>query len=55
MFKIELFQKRVYDWKDVFNEVFEKKNNTCYVHYFTEHVAESIKNHGDIDLFTIQG
>jgi hypothetical protein len=53
--KISLFQKRVDEWKDKFNQVFEAKNNTCYIHYFTDHVASQIKEFGDIDLFNIEG
>ena len=51
----ELFQVRVNAWKKLFNEVFEKKNNTPYIHYFTDHLAESIRKHGDVDVFNIQG
>ncbi len=53
--KPELFQERVNKWTDMFNSIFHGKLTTVYMHIFSDHVAELIKQHGDIDIFNIQG
>ena len=53
--KHDLFQKRVTEWKELFNKLFHSKYVTNYIHYFTDHLAHAIKEHGDIDFYNIQG
>jgi hypothetical protein len=53
--KTELFQERADTWKKMFADIFHGKLSTVYMHIFSDHVAELIKRHGDIDIFNIQG
>jgi len=53
--KTDLLQQRMYQWKKDFNFLFEKSKHTPYLHILTDHVPDSIKKHGDLDVYNIQG
>jgi hypothetical protein len=53
--KLELLQQNLDSWKATFNKNFPLKRNTPYIHFFTDHLVNSIKIFGDVDLYNIQG
>ena len=53
--RTDLLRTRTENWQKDFQAIFHNKNFTIYMHNLVSHLADDIEEHGNVDLFNLQG
>jgi hypothetical protein len=53
--KTDLLRTRTENWQKDFQSIFHDKEFTIYMHNLVTHVADEIEEHGNVDIFNLQG
>ena len=53
--KTDLLRNRTENWQKEFQSIFHDKEFTIYMHNLVSHVADEIEEHGNVDIFNLQG